>query len=110
LVFLKTSFFIFSIKFSASSELALSKFSRKLQCKLDSLILPTLKSAQPDSFINCQAFLSEFFGFLKGNKKIMLGRYDYNQQINNLNKVLIQSKDEKFTYIDLRLKNKIFVK
>ena len=48
--------------------------------------------------------------FLKGNKKIMLGRYDYNQQINNLNKVLIQSKDEKFTYIDLRLKNKIFVK
>jgi cell division septal protein FtsQ len=35
--------------------------------------------------------------FLKGNKKIMLGRYDYNQQINNLNKVLIQSKDEKFT-------------
>ena len=48
--------------------------------------------------------------FLKCNKKIMLGRYDYNQQINNLNKVLIQSKDEKFTYIDLRLKNKIFVK
>jgi len=48
--------------------------------------------------------------FLKGNKKIMLGRYDYNQQINNLNKVLIQSKDEKFTYIDLRLKNKIFIK
>ena len=48
--------------------------------------------------------------FLKGNKKIMLGRYDYNQQINNLNKVLIQSKDEKFTYVDLRLKNKIFVK
>ncbi len=48
--------------------------------------------------------------FLKVNKKIMLGRYDYNQQINNLNKVLIQSKDEKFTYIDLRLKNKIFVK
>ena len=48
--------------------------------------------------------------FLKGNKKIMLGRYDYNQQINNLNIVLIQSKDEKFTYIDLRLKNKIFVK
>ena len=47
---------------------------------------------------------------LKGNKKIMLGRQDYNQQINNLNKVLIQSKDEKFTYIDLRLKNKIFVK
>ena len=48
--------------------------------------------------------------FLKGNKKIMLGRYDYNQQINNLNKVLIQFRDEKFTYIDLRLKNKIFVK
>ena len=48
--------------------------------------------------------------FLKGNKKIMLGRYDYNQQINNLNKVLIQFKDEKFTYVDLRLKNKIFVK
>ena len=48
--------------------------------------------------------------FLKGNKKIMLGRHDYNQQINNLNKVLIQSKDEKFTYVDLRLKNKIFVK
>ncbi len=48
--------------------------------------------------------------FLKCNKKIMLGRYDYNQQINNLNKVLIQSKDEKFTYVDLRLKNKIFVK
>ena len=48
--------------------------------------------------------------FLKGNKKIMLGRHDYNQQISNLNKVLIQSKDEKFTYIDLRLKNKIFVK
>ncbi len=48
--------------------------------------------------------------FLKDNKKIMLGRYDYNQQINNLNKVLIQSKDEKFTYVDLRLKNKIFVK
>jgi len=48
--------------------------------------------------------------FLKGNKKIMFGRYDYNQQINNLNKVLIQSKDEKFTYVDLRLKNKIFVK
>ena len=48
--------------------------------------------------------------FLKGNKKIMLGRYDYNQQINNLNKLLIQYKDEKFTYIDLRLKNKIFVK
>ncbi len=47
---------------------------------------------------------------LKGNKKIMLGRHDYNQQISNLNKVLIQSKDEKFTYIDLRLKNKIFVK
>ena len=47
---------------------------------------------------------------LKANKKIMLGRHDYNQQINNLNKVLIQSKDEKFTYIDLRLKNKIFVK
>ena len=40
----------------------------------------------------------------------MLGRHDYNQQISNLNKVLIQSKDEKFTYIDLRLKNKIFVK
>ena len=48
--------------------------------------------------------------FLKSNKKIMLGRYDYNQQISNLNKVLIQSKDEKFTYVDLRLKNKIFVK
>lgn len=48
--------------------------------------------------------------FLKGNKKIMLGRHDYNQQINNLNKVLLQSKDDKFTYIDLRLKNKIFVK
>ena len=48
--------------------------------------------------------------FLKSNKKIMLGRHDYNQQINNLNKVLLQSKDEKFTYIDLRLKNKIFVK
>jgi hypothetical protein len=40
----------------------------------------------------------------------MLGRYDYNQQISNLNKVLIQSKDEKFSYVDLRLKNKIFVK
>jgi cell division septal protein FtsQ len=48
--------------------------------------------------------------YLKGNKKIMLGRHDYNQQINNLNKVLLQSKDEKFIYIDLRLKNKIFVK
>ena len=48
--------------------------------------------------------------FLKGNKKIMLGRHDYNQQITNLNKLLIQYKDEKFTYIDLRLKNKIFVK
>jgi len=48
--------------------------------------------------------------FLKGNKKIMLGRYDYNQQIANLNKILIQLKDEKITYIDLRLKNKIFVK
>ncbi len=48
--------------------------------------------------------------FLKGNKKIMLGRHDYNQQINNLSKVLIQSKDEKYTYIDLRLKNKIFIK
>jgi cell division protein FtsQ len=48
--------------------------------------------------------------FLKGNKKIMLGRYDYNDQIANLNKILIQLKDEKFTYIDLRLKNKIFVK
>jgi cell division protein FtsQ len=48
--------------------------------------------------------------FLKGNKKIMLGRYDYNEQIANLNKILIQLKDEKFTYIDLRLKNKIFVK
>jgi cell division septal protein FtsQ len=48
--------------------------------------------------------------FLKSNKKIMLGRYDYNQQISNLNKVLIQSKDEKFSYVDLRLKNKIFVK
>ena len=47
---------------------------------------------------------------LKGNKKIMLGRHDYNQQITNLNKLLIQYKDEKFTYIDLRLKNKIFVK
>ena len=47
---------------------------------------------------------------LKGNKKIMLGRYDYNQQIANLNKILIQLKDEKITYIDLRLKNKIFVK
>ncbi len=47
---------------------------------------------------------------LKGNKKIMLGRHDYNQQIANLNKLLIQYKDEKFTYIDLRLKNKIFVK
>ena len=47
---------------------------------------------------------------LKGNKKIMLGRHDYSQQISNLNKVLVQSKDEKFTYIDLRLKNKIFVK
>ena len=48
--------------------------------------------------------------FLKGNKKIMLGRYDYNQQIDYLNKVLIQSKDEKFIYVDLRLKNKIFFK
>ena len=48
--------------------------------------------------------------FLKGNKKIMLGRYDYNQQINNLAKLLIQSKDEKYTYVDLRLKNKIFIK
>ena len=48
--------------------------------------------------------------FLKGNKKIMLGRYDYNDQIANLNKILIQLKDEKVTYIDLRLKNKIFVK
>ena len=48
--------------------------------------------------------------FLKGNKKIMLGRYDYNQQINNLTKLLIQSKDEKYTYVDLRLKNKIFIK
>ena len=48
--------------------------------------------------------------FLKGNKKIMLGRHDYIQQINNLNKILLQSKEEKFTYIDLRLKNKIFVK
>jgi hypothetical protein len=40
----------------------------------------------------------------------MLGRYDYNEQIANLNKILIQLKDEKVTYIDLRLKNKIFVK
>ena len=48
--------------------------------------------------------------FLKGNKKIMLGRHDYNEQITNLNKVLIQSKEEKITYIDLRLKNKIFLK
>ena len=48
--------------------------------------------------------------FLKGNKKIMLGRHDYSQQISNLNKVLVHSRDEKFTYIDLRLKNKIFVK
>ena len=37
--------------------------------------------------------------FLKGNKKIMLGRYDYNQQIDYLNKVLIQSKDEKFIFL-----------
>lgn len=48
--------------------------------------------------------------FLKGNKKIMLGRHDYNQQISNLTKLLIQSKDEKYTYVDLRLKNKIFIK
>jgi hypothetical protein len=40
----------------------------------------------------------------------MLGRHDYNQQINNLNKLLIQSKDEEYTYVDLRLKNKIFIK
>jgi cell division septal protein FtsQ len=48
--------------------------------------------------------------FLKGNKKIMLGRHDYNQQISNLIKLLIESKDEKYTYVDLRLKNKIFIK
>jgi cell division septal protein FtsQ len=47
---------------------------------------------------------------LKNKQKIMLGRYNYDQQIKNLNKILKEIKDEKFSYIDLRIRSKIFVK
>ena len=110
---------IITKEFTLIEKFNLSNFSNQIQAKgnFDIQDLKKLYKALISNNFDLSSISSfEFVNserwdlFLKGNKKIMLGRHDYNQQINNLNKVLLQSKDEKFTYIDLRLKNKIFVK
>ncbi|NCU46942.1 MAG: FtsQ-type POTRA domain-containing protein [Candidatus Fonsibacter lacus] len=110
---------IITKEFTLIEKFSLNNFSNQTQAKgnFDIEDLKKLYKALNNNNFDLSSITSfEFINserwdlFLKGNKKIMLGRHDYNQQISNLNKVLIQSKDEKFTYIDLRLKNKIFVK
>ena len=110
---------IITKEFTLIEKFSLNNFSNQPQAKgnFDIEDLKKLYKALNNNNFDLSSITSfEFINserwdlFLKGNKKIMLGRHDYNQQISNLNKVLIQSKDEKFTYIDLRLKNKIFVK
>lgn len=110
---------IITKEFTLIEKFSLNNFSNQTQAKgnFDIEDLKKLYKALNNNNFDLSIITSfEFINserwdlFLKGNKKIMLGRHDYNQQIGNLNKVLIQSKDEKFTYIDLRLKNKIFVK
>ena len=41
-----------------SEEFALPLLIKKLQCLFEICASPTLNLSQPDSFINCQAFLS----------------------------------------------------
>jgi cell division septal protein FtsQ len=110
---------IITNQFTLVEKFNLVNFSNQIQAKgnLDIQDLKSLYNALNNNNFDLSNIVSfDFISserwdlFLKGNKKIMLGRYDYNQQIINLNKILIQLKDEKFTYIDLRLKNKIFVK
>lgn len=110
---------IITKEFTLIEKFNLNNFSNQTQAKgnFDIEDLKRLYKALNNNNFDLSGIVSfEFINserwdlILKGNKKIMLGRHDYNQQISNLNKVLIQSKDEKFTYIDLRLKNKIFVK
>ena len=110
---------IITKEFTLIEKFNLNNFSNQTQAKgnFDIEDLKRLYKALNNNNFDLSSIVSfEFINserwdlILKGNKKIMLGRHDYNQQISNLNKVLIQSKDEKFTYIDLRLKNKIFVK
>jgi len=48
--------------------------------------------------------------YLKNNQKIMLGNYDFNTQVKNINKIFAETKNEKLTNIDLRIKNKIYVR
>ncbi len=110
---------IITKEFTLIEKFNLSNFSNQIQAKgnFDIQDLKKLYKALISNNFDLSSISSfEFVNserwdlFLKGNKKIMLGRHDYIQQINNLNKILLQSKEEKFTYIDLRLKNKIFVK
>jgi cell division protein FtsQ len=110
---------IITKQFTLVEKFNLVNFSNQIQAKgnLDIQDLKSLYNALNNNNFDLSNIVSfDFINserwdlFLKGNKKIMLGRYDYNQQISNLNKILVQLKDEKFTYIDLRLKNKIFVK
>jgi len=110
---------IITKQFTLIEKFNLGNFSNQIQAKgnLDIQDLKSLYNALNNNNFELSNIVSFDFVnserwdlFLKGNKKIMLGRYDYNQQISNLNKILVQLKDEKFTYIDLRLKNKIFVK
>jgi cell division protein FtsQ len=110
---------IITKQFTLVEKFNLVNFSNQIQAKgnLDIQDLKSLYNALNNNNFDLSNIVSfDFINserwdlFLKGNKKIMLGRYDYNQQISNLNKMLVQLKDEKFTYIDLRLKNKIFVK
>ena len=110
---------IITKQFTLVEKFNLVNFSNQIQAKgnLDIQDLKSLYNALNNNNFDLSNIISfDFINserwdlFLKGNKKIMLGRYDYNQQISNLNKILVQLKDEKFTYIDLRLKNKIFVK
>jgi cell division protein FtsQ len=110
---------IITKQFTLIEKFNLTNFSNQIQAKgnLDIQDLKSLYNALNNNNFDLSNIISfDFINserwdlFLKGNKKIMLGRYDYNQQISNFNKILVQLKDEKFTYIDLRLKNKIFVK
>jgi cell division septal protein FtsQ len=110
---------IVSKEFTLIQKFSLSNFPSQIQAKgnIDLIDLKNLYKALENNNFDLASLISiEFINsdrwdlFLKGNKRIMLGRYDYEVQIKNLNKLLTQIKDEKFIYIDLRLKSKIFVK
>ena len=96
---------IITKEFTLIEKFSLNNFSNQPQAKgnFDIEDLKKLYKALNNNNFDLSSITSfEFINserwdlFLKGNKKIMLGRHDYNQQISNLNKVLIQSKDEKF--------------